>query len=269
MSELRVIPVEGIPEVSEGMKVGELIAGRAQIQGGDVVVISQKIVSKAEGQVRRLDEVEPSEKALELAKKLGKEAAIVELILSESREVLRAERGVLITETHHGFVCANAGIDASNLPEDGTVCLLPADPDASARRIRAELVAAVEEPGVKPAGQQRGGSVGHHPRLPHVAVVIADSFGRAWRLGQAEVAIGCAGLTPMDDWRGRHDASGRELSATVVAIGDEVVAAADLVRNKNEGVPAALVRGLGHYVTADDGPGAAALRRPPAEDLFR
>lgn len=244
MSEVRVIPVAGLPEITAGMKIGELIAERAQIQGGDVVVISQKIVSKAEGRVRRLDEVEPSEKALELAKKLGKEAALVELVLGESREVLRAERGVLITETRHGFVCANTGIDASNLPEDGTVCLLPHDPDASARRIRAELNASV-------------------------AVVIADSFGRAWRLGQVEVAIGCAGLAPLDDWRGREDASGRELAATVIAIADEIAAAADLVRGKDEGVPAAVVRGLDRHVTAEDGPGAAALRRPPAEDLFR
>jgi coenzyme F420-0:L-glutamate ligase/coenzyme F420-1:gamma-L-glutamate ligase len=244
MRELRVIPVAGLPEMTEGMKVGELIAGWVDLQAGDVVVISQKIVSKAEGRVRRLDEVEPSKKAIELAKKLGKEAALVELVLSESREVLRAERGVLITETHHGFVCANAGIDASNLPEDGTVCLLPADPDSSARRIRSEM------------------------SIP-VAVVIADSFGRAWRLGQAEVAIGCAGLAPLDDWRGRIDASGRELSATVIAIADEIAAAADLVRLKDEGVPAAVVRGLSRYVTAADGPGAAALRRPPSEDLFR
>lgn len=269
MNELRVIPVTGLPEVTEGTKVGELIAERAEVQGGDVAVISQKIVSKAEGRVRRLADVEPSEQALDLAKKLGKEAALVALILDESREVLRAEHGVLITETHHGFVCANAGIDASNLPEDGTVCLLPEDPDASARRIRAELLAAVEEPGVKPAGQQRGGSVGHHPRLPHVAVVIADSFGRAWRLGQAEVAIGCAGLTPLDDWRGRSDSSGRELKATAIAIADEAAAAADLVREKTSGVPAVVIRGLDRHVTAEDGPGAAALRRPPAEDLFR
>jgi coenzyme F420-0:L-glutamate ligase/coenzyme F420-1:gamma-L-glutamate ligase len=178
-----------------------------------------------------------------LAKKLGREAELVQLVLSESREVLREER-VLITETHHGFVCANAGIDSSNLPEDGTVCLLPEDPDASARRIRAEI----------------GG---------RIAVVIADSFGRAWRLGQAEVAIGCAGLQPLDDWRGRQDASGRELSATVIAIADEVAAAADLVRSKDESIPAAVVRGLARYVEAEDGPSAAVLRRPPGEDLFR
>lgn len=240
--ELRVVPVRGLPEVSEGMKLGELIAERAELEDGDVVVISQKIVSKTEGQVRRLSEINPSSKAREMAEKLGKEAALVELVLSESAEVLRAERGILITRTKHGFVCANAGIDSSNLPEDGTVCLLPTDPDASARQIRSEL---------------------------KTAVVIADSFGRAWRLGQAEVAIGCAGLAPLDDWRGRRDAQGRELAATVIAIADEVAAAADLVRVKDEGVPAAIVRGLGRYVIAEDGPGAAALRRPPEEDLFR
>ena len=140
MSELRVIPVEGLPEVSEGTKLGELIAARTELQDGDVVVISQKIVSKAEGMVRRLADVEPSERAIELGKRLGKEAEFVELVLSESREILRDER-VLITETKHGFVCANAGIDSSNLPEDGTVCLLPDDPDASARASK-ELTAA-------------------------------------------------------------------------------------------------------------------------------
>jgi coenzyme F420-0:L-glutamate ligase/coenzyme F420-1:gamma-L-glutamate ligase len=264
--ELRVIPVEGMPEVREGDRVGELIAERAELQPGDVVVISQKIVSKAEGRVVRLDSVTPSEKARGLAERLGKEAELVELVLSESREVLRSER-VLITETHHGFVCANAGIDSSNLPEEGTVCLLPKDPDASARRIRTELAPPGEEPGMGDAGPSPL-SADTHPRLPP-AVVVADSFGRAWRLGQAEVAIGCAGLQPLDDWRGRRDAGGRELSATVIAIADEVAAAADLVRGKDEGVPVVVVRGLGRYVGAEDGPGAAALRRPPEEDLFR
>jgi len=267
--ELRVLPVAGLPEVTEGMRLGELIAERTELADGDVVVISQKVVSKAEGRVRRLAEVEPSEKALDLAKKLGKEAALVELILSESREVLREDR-VLITETHHGFVCANAGIDSSNLPEDGTVCLLPADPDESARTIRTELQTATEDPGVGVAGPSPLLSADPHPRvLPTPAVVIADSFGRAWRLGQAEVAIGCAGLAPLDDWRGRQDTSGRELSATVIAIADEVAAAADLVRTKDSGIPATVVRGLGHYVKVEDGPGAAALHRPPGEDLFR
>ncbi|HKB50545.1 MAG TPA: coenzyme F420-0:L-glutamate ligase [Solirubrobacterales bacterium] len=248
MRELRVTAVAGIPEVSEGMNLGELIAARASLTDGDIVVVSQKIVSKAEGRIRRLSSAIPGGEARRLAAVLGKEPALVELILAESREVLRAERGVLITETHHGFVCANAGIDTSNLPEPDTVSLLPEDPDASARRIRAEIRAASNT-------------------VP--AVIVSDSFGRAWRLGQAEVAIGCAGIAPLDDWRGRADASGRKLEATLIAIADEAAAAADLVRDKASGVPAAIVRGLERYVSPDDGPGAAALRRPHDEDLFR
>ncbi|HET6570112.1 MAG TPA: coenzyme F420-0:L-glutamate ligase [Solirubrobacterales bacterium] len=248
MDELRLVAVEGMPEVSEGTALGGEIASRAELREGDLVVVSQKIVSKAEGRVRRLSSAIPGGEARRLAAVLGKEPALVELILAESREVLRAERGVLIVETRHGFVCANAGIDSSNLPEEGTVCLLPEDPDASARRIRAEIRA---EAGVAPA------------------LIVADSFGRAWRLGQAEVAIGCAGIAPLDDWRGRADASGRALEGTLIAIADEAAAAADLVRNKASRVPAVVVRGLARHVTAEDGPGAAALRRPRAEDLFR
>jgi coenzyme F420-0:L-glutamate ligase/coenzyme F420-1:gamma-L-glutamate ligase len=150
--ELRVLPVEGLPEVEEGMGLGQLIAERTELHPGDILVISQKVVSKAEGRTRPLDEVEPSEKASELAKQLGKEAGLVELVLSESREVLRAEHRVLITETHHGFICANAGIDASNLPDERTVCLLPLNPDASARAIRAELTPAFEGQGVGGGG---------------------------------------------------------------------------------------------------------------------
>ena len=249
MTELRVLPVPGLPEVSERMRVGELIAERAELADGDVVVISQKIVSKAEGRVRRHAAEIPGAEARKLAAVLGKEPALLELILEESAEVLRAERGVLIVETKHGFVCANAGIDSSNLPEEGTVALLPEDPDGSARRIRDEIAAVA-------AG-------------PTVGVVISDSFGRAWRLGQCEVAIGCAGLTPLDDWRGRTDAGGRELEATLIAVADEAAAAADLVRDKASGIPVAIVRGLDRYVIAEDGPGAAALRRPRDEDLFR
>ncbi|HET7590102.1 MAG TPA: coenzyme F420-0:L-glutamate ligase [Solirubrobacterales bacterium] len=155
--ELRVLPVAGMPEVTEGMKVGELIAERAQLEEGDIVVISQKVVSKAEGQVRRLAEVTPSERAREIGERLGKEAELVELVLSESREVLREER-VLIVETHHGFVCANAGIDSSNLADGGTVCLLPQDPDASARRIRMELTVATEGSSLPTASEGRGES---------------------------------------------------------------------------------------------------------------
>lgn len=247
-AELRVLPVLDLPEIETGAVLGELIAAHADLHGGDVIVIAQKAVSKAEGRVRRLDAVTPGKKARQLAERLDKDPALVELILEESSEVLRAEHGVLITETRHGFVCANAGIDSSNLPDDGTVCLLPEDPDASARHLRAEISAAVaREPGV----------------------VISDSFGRAWRLGQAEVAIGCAGLTPLDDWRGLEDAHGRKLEATMIAIADEAAAAADLIRSKDSRIPVAIVRGLSRFVTTDDGPGASALRRPPAEDLFR
>jgi coenzyme F420-0:L-glutamate ligase / coenzyme F420-1:gamma-L-glutamate ligase len=244
MSELRAIGVEGLPEIEERAPLGELIAARAEIEPGDVLVIAQKIVSKAEGRLRLLSSVIPGAEAHKLAAVLGKEPALVQLILDESKEVLRAERNVLITETHHGFVCANAGIDSSNLPDEDTVCLLPEDPDASARRIRAEIP-------------------------PTVAVVIADSFGRAWRLGQVEVAIGCAGLTPLDDWRGRKDAHGRELEATQIAIADEASAAADLVRSKDGQIPVVILRGLDCFVSSENGPGAAALRRPRDEDLFR
>ena len=246
--ELRVLAVAGLPEFAEGMPLGAEIAARAELLDGDVVVVSQKVVSKVEGRVRRLSSIIPGGEARRLAAMLGKEPALVELILAESREVLRAERGVLITETHHGFVCANAGVDSSNMSEPDTVSLLPEDPDASARRVRDEIRAAAS---LAPA------------------VIVSDSFGRAWRLGQAEVAIGCAGIAPLDDWRGRTDAGGRELEATLIATADEAAAAADLVRDKASRIPAAIVRGLERYVTAEDGPGAALLHRPRDEDLFR
>jgi coenzyme F420-0:L-glutamate ligase/coenzyme F420-1:gamma-L-glutamate ligase len=247
--EVRVRPVLGVPEINDGDPLGKLIAvGAGTLADGDVVVISQKVVSKAEGRTRRLSSVIPSAEASKLARILGKEPNLVQLILEESAEVIRAERGVLIVETHHGLVCANAGIDSSNVAGDETVLLLPEDPDESARRLRAEIGAA--------AGARIG-------------VVISDSFGRAWRIGQAEVAIGCAGLMPLDDWRGRHDANGRELLATQIAIADEAAGAADLVRDKTAAVPAAVVGGLDRWVTAEDGPGAAAIRRPREDDLFR
>ena len=247
--EVRVRPVLGVPEIGDGDPLGELIAKRAgDLVDGDVVVISQKVVSKAEGRTRRLSSVIPNAKASNLARSIGKEPNLVQLILEESAEVVRAERGVLIVETRHGLVCANAGIDSSNVAGDDTVLLLPEDPDASARQLRAEI----------------GGAAG-----ARIGVVIADSFGRAWRIGQAEVAIGCAGLVPIDDWRGRQDTHGRELMATQIAIADEAASAADLVRDKAAAVPAAVIGGLGRWVTAEDGPGAAAIRRPREEDLFR
>lgn len=244
---LELIPVTGIPEIRAGDDLAALIARQAPLTDGDVLAVAQKVVSKAEDRRERLAEVRPGERARELAARLGKDPALVELILRESRRVVRAER-VLIVETTSGLVCANAGIDSSNVGADGEVMLLPADPDGSARQLRAAIAAAT---GLR------------------LAVVITDSFGRPWRVGQTEVAIGCAGINPLDDWRGRRDRDGRELAATEIALADEIAAAADLVRDKAAGIPVVIVRGLGGRVTADDGPGAAALRRGAADDLFR
>ena len=245
--ELLIRPLLGLPELREGDRLGRLIAESASPAPDDVIVISQKAVSKVEGRVRALSEVEPGDRARQLAEELDKDPALIELVLAESTRVVRAERGVLITETNEGWVCANAGIDSSNL-DDGRVSLLPVDGDASARRIRAEIAGAA---GVSPA------------------VVIADSFGRPWRVGQADIAIGCAGVAALEDWRGRHDLRGTELSATVIAVADELASAADLVRGKDSGVPGAVISGAGDLVTSDNGPGAAPLRRAAEDDLFR
>ena len=252
--KLEIVALPGIPEVAEGDPLGRLIAeaagGVGGLADGEIVVVSQKVVSKAEGRVRNLTTVQPGERARELAAETGRDPRLVELVLAESTRVVRATKAALIVETHGGWVCANAGIDASNLPGDELVALLPLDPDASARRIRAEIAAA--------AGGARPG------------VVIADSFGRPWRLGQTDVAIGCAGVVAVDDWRGRADARGRELAATAIAVADQLAAAADLTRTKDAGVPAVVIRGAERLWTADDGPGAvAALQRPEADDLFR
>lgn len=242
MSGLRAEAVAGLPELRPGDDLAALIAERVTIAPGDVVVVAHKVVSKVEGRVVRLADVTATARAVTLAAELGKDdPRPVQVVLDESAEVLRAQRGVLICRTHHGFVCANAGVDASNA-EPGTLVLLPLDPDASARALRAAL----------------GGP----------AVVITDSFGRAWRHGQSDVAIGVAGLAPLEDWRGRPDAAGREMHATWIAIADEAAAAADLARDKDSGEPVVIVRGLERFVTTADGPGAAALVRPVDEDLF-
>jgi coenzyme F420-0:L-glutamate ligase / coenzyme F420-1:gamma-L-glutamate ligase len=250
---MQVVPVTGLPEVRSGDRLGEFItvalrAAGHELTAGDVLVVSQKIVSKAEGRTIDLAEIEPTSRAIELGKRLEKDPRLVEAILRESRSIIRADRRALIVETRSGLVCANAGIDASNVPGADRVTALPKDPDASARRIRRELRTAA---GVAPA------------------VVVADSFGRPWRLGQAEVAIGCAGVVPIDDWRGRTDRDEGPLTATAVAVVDQLAGAADLARAKDEGVPVCLVRGLERFVIAEDGPGAASLRRPEREDLFR
>jgi coenzyme F420-0:L-glutamate ligase/coenzyme F420-1:gamma-L-glutamate ligase len=245
-----LIPVEGLPEVSETFNLGKAIAERIQVTDGDVLAISQKVVSKSEGRVVRLDQTDPGSEAIALAGRTGKDPRLVEHILRESRNLIRVdeERGILITETHHGFICANAGIDQSNTASEDEAILLPLDPDGSARRIRVELETA--------SGAR-------------AAVIVTDSFGRAWRLGQSEVAIGCAGINPLDDWRGKEDQRGRELTATVTALADQLAAASDLIRTKTDGIPAVMVRGLDRYVIESDGPGCSAQLREAGDDLFR
>jgi coenzyme F420-0:L-glutamate ligase/coenzyme F420-1:gamma-L-glutamate ligase len=237
----------GLPEVRPGDDLAGLLAdAAARLEGGleptDVLAVAHKVVSKAEGRVVRLDEIDAGPEAEALAAEHGKDARHMQAILEESTEILRADRGRVICRTRHGFVCANAGVDASNAGAPGTLVLLPTDPDRSARELRRRL---------------------------GCAVVITDSFGRAWRNGQCEVAIGCAGLAPADDWRGRPDSHGRELAATVIAVADEAAAAADLVRGKDTREPAVRIRGLERHVTAADGAGAAALVRALEDDLFR
>jgi coenzyme F420-0:L-glutamate ligase / coenzyme F420-1:gamma-L-glutamate ligase len=240
-------PLPGLPEVHAGDDLAALLtaaAGRladAGLRPGDVLVVAHKVVAKAEGRAVRLADVEPGPRARALAATHGKDARLVELILSESAELVRADAGRLICRTRHGFVCANAGVDQSNAGGEARAVLLPEDPDGSARALRARL---------------------------GCAIVIGDSFGRAWRLGQAEVAIGCAGLAPLEDWRGRPDRAGRVLHATQIAVADEAAAAADLARGKDTGEPAVRLRGLERHVLDGDGPGAAALLRPPEQDLF-
>lgn len=241
--------VEGLPEIGPGDDLGALlVAAGPQLVDDDVLVIAHKVVSKREGQIRTLRDVTPGDRALQLAAELDKDPRHVQVILEESTEVLRAERGVLICVSRHGFVCANAGVDRSNAPADDAVILLPADPDASARELRARIVELT----------------GAHP-----GVIISDSFGRAWRHGQCDVAVGCAGVQPLEDWRGRSDATGRQLTATWIAVADQLAAAADLARTKDSAQPVVVVHRAGRFITSEDGPGAAALIRPKAEDLFR
>jgi len=240
----------GLPEVRPGDDVAALIVGALAewpLRSGHVVAIAHKVVSKAEGAVVALDEVSASPRALELGRAQDKDPRAVQVVLDQSTHVLRAERGVLVCRTRHGFVCANAGVDASNASAPDTVVVLPRDPDGSARRIRARLR---ELTGQTPA------------------VLIADSFGRTWRHGQLDVAIGLAGMQPLDDWRGRTDAAGLELRATWLAVADAAAACSELVRAKDSGEPVVVIEGLERYVAEDDGPGAAALLRAPEEDLF-
>lgn len=242
--------IEGIPEVQPGDDLAALVLEAARrmgitFQDGDVLVVTQKVVSKSEGRFVDLREVEPSPLALELAGNWEKDPRQVEVVLRETRRIVRMDHGVIICETRHGFVCANAGVDASNVPGGERVLLLPLDPDASARRIRKGIAAA--------SGAE-------------VAVIVSDTFGRPWRTGYTEVAIGVAGMLPIVDYVGREDAHGRELRATWICVADELASAAELVTGKVNQVPAALIRG--YPVPRGEG-SAREMVRQAERDLFR
>jgi coenzyme F420-0:L-glutamate ligase/coenzyme F420-1:gamma-L-glutamate ligase len=243
---VRVVPLTGIPEIEAGDDLAGLLAEAAARAGGledaDVLVVAQKIVSKAEGRIVRLDELEPSAQALELAR--DRDPRHVEAILQESARVIRVRPPLIISETRHGYVCASAGVDASNAKGEGTLVLLPLDPDASAAQLRAHL------------RELTGRDVG---------VVVSDSFGRPFRQGTTDVALGVAGISPLRDFRGARDSMGYELQATQIAIADELAAAAELVMGKVDGIPAALVRGID---VRGDGSGRE-LVIPEERDLFR
>lgn len=250
MTELRILPVHGIGDVQPGDDLAALILAalpphEQQLAAGDIVVITQKIVSKAEGRSVRLAEVQPSPFAHTLAAQGRKPAAYYEVVLRESRRIVKMERGIVICETRHGFICANAGIDESNVAGEGVVLLLPEEPDRSAAHIQATLS---EQAGVP------------------VAVIISDSFGRPWREGQINVAIGVAGLDPLADYTGQYDAYGLQMQASILAVGDELASAAELVMGKTEGVPVAIIRGYAYQPAAGT---AQRLLRRPDMDMFR
>lgn len=247
--EIRLRGLPGMPRIVPGDDLAGLLADAARRAGvalrGGVLVVCQKVVSKQEGRVIELAEIAPSEEAWRIAREDEKDPRQIEVILRETKRIVRRGHGVLIAETHHGFVCANAGVDLSNAPADGFAVLLPIDPDASARRLRGELLA-------------RGGG-------EPFGVVVSDTFGRPWREGLVDVAIGCAGLRPLDDWRGRADLRGRELSVTVTATADQLAAAAGLLMAKDAGIPAVWAEGV---AVIGDG-SAQELVRKSAIDLFR
>jgi coenzyme F420-0:L-glutamate ligase / coenzyme F420-1:gamma-L-glutamate ligase len=242
VTELRVLPVRGLPEVVAGADVAALIADAIELEDGDVVVVAQKIVSKAEGRVVRLDEIEPGKHARQLAG--DDDPRKLEVILREAKRLVRVRAPLIVAETQHGFICGSAGVDASNAPEEGTLVLLPVDPDASAEQMRTRFL--------EVAGAD-------------VAVIVSDSFGRPWRIGTTDVAIGAAGLAVLRDLRGTPDRRGYVLRSTQIAVADELAGAAELVMGKADGVPAAVIRGV-------DLRGAGRARDlviPEERDLFR
>ena len=249
MTEIRIIGLQALPEIRSGDDLASLISTslrktKLEVADRDVFVIAQKIVSKAEGRTVDLNSISPSPRACQWAEAHSKDPRVVEVVLAQSRSIIRMEQGVIISETEHGFICANAGVDASNTP-DSTVVLLPVDPDASARRIQAGLETAF---GVR------------------VSVVISDTFGRPWREGLVNVALGVAGIAPIVDYRGQLDSHGRPLRVTTIAVADELASAAELVMGKADQVPVVIIRGFDYEVRESSG---RELNRDPARDLFR
>ena len=250
VSEVRILSVPGIPIIVPGDDLAGLIQQAAEnvslaVQDGDIVVVTQKIVSKAEGCLVSLADVTPSALAEQFAQQWDKDARQVEVVLQASRRIVKMDRGVIIAETHHGFICANAGVDRSNMEGDDVVAVLPPDPDASARAIRDRLR---EQMGVE------------------VAVIISDTFGRPWREGLVNVAIGLAGMQANVDYTGQYDAQGYELKVTALSVADELAAAAELVMNKLDNVPVAVIRGYDYPHGDGD---LSQLIRDPERDLFR
>jgi coenzyme F420-0:L-glutamate ligase/coenzyme F420-1:gamma-L-glutamate ligase len=244
---LEVFGIEGFPEVRPGDELAALVCAAVEgdLRSGDVLVVTHKIISKAEGRLVDLRTVEPSPLAKGYATRYGKDPRQIEVVFRESRRIVRMDRGIVISETRHGFVCANAGVDASNVPGDDTVCLLPVDPDASASKLRAALAGRLDV---------------------EVAVVVSDSFGRAWRHGITDVAVGVAGMDPIADYRGQRDPHGYPMEASVLAVADELAAAAELVMGKTAGIPLAVVRGYPYAPSLGTGKD---LLMPPERDMFR
>jgi coenzyme F420-0:L-glutamate ligase/coenzyme F420-1:gamma-L-glutamate ligase len=246
---IEIFSVLGLPEIEQGCDLARLIADAVKgeefrVAPGDIFVVAQKIVSKAEGRVVRLDSIVPSERAVLWASEWDKEPRVIELVLREAKRIVRMERGVIVAETWHGFVCANAGVDLSNAGE-GTAILLPVDPDGSARMLQSRL------------GAEFGVEIG---------VIVSDTFGRPWREGLVNVALGVAGIASLIDYRGMRDANGKLLQATIIAAADELASAAELAMGKSDRVPVAIIRGV--RMTTREGSGRD-LIRPAEKDLFR
>jgi coenzyme F420-0:L-glutamate ligase/coenzyme F420-1:gamma-L-glutamate ligase len=256
-TELHIIPVTGIGDISPGADLGSIIYEALHHQGlklqpGDILVVTQKIISKAEGRIVDLDEIEPSEFARFIAQQSNKDARHVEVVLRESKRIVRMDRGVIICETKHGFICANAGVDESNVGAMHRLTLLPLDPDRSAQALRIRLQQLAARDG---RGAQQD-----------IAIIISDTWGRPWRNGQVNMAIGIAGMESMADYRGRSDPYGYEMHASVIAVADELAAVSELVMGKTERIPVALIRGY-RYIPGE-GSGRS-LIRDSATDMFR